>query len=357
MATQKTPTLVELAEKLLEQARELEKVIPAPPTFQEDTLANLPIEHEKTRLSLIDTSEMFTALVRGSDGPYGRIMRMASYQVCPLHPKNSHLQANADIPPSQYLDEVALYAIHHFRIPHRVPLNSSVSYADLADQCQIDVDRLTSLLRMAITFHMFYEPTPGYIAHTADSRLLVADTSAFDFIGIVRMEHKPAMLKVNEALEKWPGSPEPFHAPYSLAHNTDKPMYLHLQQHPERLRQFAGAMTNITRAGARSIALIAKAYPWAALAPGSTVVDVGGGNGYISVWLAAEHAGLSFVVQDLPHASDDGIAALPAALRGRVRFVTHDFFTPQPVHGAEAYFSRTSSITGQTSMRCGFCAR
>jgi len=191
---------------------------------------------------------------------------------------------------------------------------------------------------MAITFHMFYEPTPGYIAHTADSRLLVADTSAFDFIGAVSMEHKPATLKVNEALEKWPGSPEPFHAPYSLAHNTDKPMYLHLQQHPDRLRQFAGAMTNITRAGARSIALIAKAYPWAALAPGSTVVDVGGGNGHISAWLAAEHAGLSFVVQDLPHASDDGIAALPAALRGRVRFVTHDFFTPQPVHGAEAYF-------------------
>lgn len=211
MATQKTPTLVELAEKLLEQACELEKVIPAPPTFQEDTLTNLPIEHEKTRLSLIDTSEMFTALVRGSDGPYGRIMRIASYQ---------------------YLDEVALYAIHHFRIPHRVPLNSSISYVDLADQCQIDVDRLTSLLRMAITFHMFYEPTPGYIAHTTDSRLLVADTSAFDFIGAVRMEHKPATLKVNEALEKWPGSPEPFHAPYSLAHNTDKPMYLHLQQHP-----------------------------------------------------------------------------------------------------------------------------
>lgn len=191
---------------------------------------------------------------------------------------------------------------------------------------------------MAITFHMFYEPTPGYIAHTADSRLLAADSSAFDFIGFARMEHLPATLKVNEALEKWPGSPEPFHAPYSLANNTDKSMYLHLQQHPERRRQFAGAMVNISRAGARSVALIARAYPWAALTPGSTVVDVGGSNGHISVWLATEYAGLSFVVQDLPHASDEGIAALPAALRDRVRFATHDFFTPQPVHGAEAYF-------------------
>ena len=125
----------------------------------------------------------------------------------------------------------------------------------------------------------------------------------------------------------------------SLQHlRPSKKIYLHLQQHPKRLRQFAGAMTNITRGGARSVALIAKAYPWAALAPGSTVVDVGGGNGHISVWLATEHAGLSFVVQDLPHASDDGIAALPAALHDRVRFVTHDFFSPQPVHGAEAYF-------------------
>lgn len=57
MATEKTPTLVELAEKLLEQARELEKVIPAPPTFQEDTPANLPQEYEKIRLSLIDKAK------------------------------------------------------------------------------------------------------------------------------------------------------------------------------------------------------------------------------------------------------------------------------------------------------------
>ncbi|OCL10533.1 hypothetical protein AOQ84DRAFT_230624 [Glonium stellatum] len=82
MATEKTPTLVELAEKLLEQARELEKVIPAPPTFQEDTPANLPQEYEKIRLSLIDKA---------------KCSRRSN------------------------LDEVALHVIYHFRIPPYPP--------------------------------------------------------------------------------------------------------------------------------------------------------------------------------------------------------------------------------------------
>lgn len=52
---------------------------------------------------------------------------------------------------------------------------------------------------------------------------------------------------------------------------------------------------------------------------------------------------MTFVVQDLRENVDSGratVAQLPANIASRISFQEHDFFKPQPVHGAEVYLLR-----------------
>ncbi|KAI2776596.1 S-adenosyl-L-methionine-dependent methyltransferase [Daldinia loculata] len=75
-----------------------------------------------------------------------------------------------------------------------------------------------------------------------------------------------------------------------------------------------------------------------------TVVDVGGGSGHVSIALARLFPHLKFVVQD---GSNDmlaeGRALLTDDVGGRITFVQHSFFEPQPVQKddpAAAYLFR-----------------
>ena len=86
-------------------------------------------------------------------------------------------------------------------------------------------------------------------------------------------------------------------------------------------------------------------YPWEQLGD-ATVVDVGGGVGGFDIQLSRLYPKLKFIVQDrgpgLQHAEKviwpkEAPEALAA---GRVTFMEHDFFQPNPVKGAEVYWLR-----------------
>ena len=83
---------------------------------------------------------------------------------------------------------------------------------------------------------------------------------------------------------------------------------------------------------------INRSYDWNSLG-NALVVDVGGSQGPIALSLAKEFPSLKFVVQDLAATIEGADALLPAELGGRVDFMAHDFFTPQPVQ-ADVYILR-----------------
>lgn len=89
-----------------------------------------------------------------------------------------------------------------------------------------------------------------------------------------------------------------------------------------------------------NISNIVDGYDWASLGR-ARVVDVGGSQGKLAVALAARFPALELVVQDMEKVVG-GVheAAVPPELRSRVRFMAHDFFTPQAVH-AGVYLLRT----------------
>ncbi len=49
---------------------------------------------------------------------------------------------------------------------------------------------------------------------------------------------------------------------------------------------------------------------------------------------------LQLIVQDLPGTIKEGQSLLPESLKERVAFMQHDFFTEQPIKGADVYFFR-----------------
>lgn len=80
-------------------------------------------------------------------------------------------------------------------------------------------------------------------------------------------------------------------------------------------------------------------YPWSSLGA-STVVDLGGSNGSVSIAIAQAHPALKFVVQDRADVIEAAKQSkLPEDVAGRVDLMAHDFFTEQPIE-ADVYLFR-----------------
>ena len=94
-------------------------------------------------------------------------------------------------------------------------------------------------------------------------------------------------------------------------------------------------MKSFTSNSGQSPSYLATGYPWSDISSSSTIVDMGGSEGHVSVAIAQRHQHLSFVVQDLsevittanlPNNTDEGV-------RRRIRFEVHDFLTDQTTQG------------------------
>jgi hypothetical protein len=71
------------------------------------------------------------------------------------------------------------------------------SFEDIAKKCNLNVIDTTRLLRHAMTNHIFCEPNPGMVAHTAASKLLAENDLISAFVGMSVEEHFPAAPRVN----------------------------------------------------------------------------------------------------------------------------------------------------------------
>ncbi|KAF2805009.1 putative O-methyltransferase [Mytilinidion resinicola] len=229
-----------------------------------------------------------------------------------------------------------LAAISRFNIASNVPINSSISFANLAEACGLLEHDLHRIIRYtAAHHHVFREPTKGWVAHTAASRLLAESSPARDVMVLTFGECWPAHGKALDAIAQ--RSSEPSISGYALANATTLTTFEFLSQNPARAQSFAGAMSSTSAA---SLDALAAYFDWGALPSSSTVVDVGGSQGHVSVHLAQQFSQLRFVVQDVREVLEGAEAKVPEGLEGRVGFQVHDFFAEQPVKGARVYLLR-----------------
>ncbi|KAL4792588.1 O-methyltransferase-domain-containing protein [Aspergillus venezuelensis] len=314
------PTLTEIAETILESARALDKYTESqglPPTsFTQHTLPTISGDLEVVRKKLVDSTTELKGLVQG---PIGQL-----YDVL-----------------FAFTDLMSIRFIYRHNVPYHVPLDGDISIIDLAEKTSLDPIRLRRYLHHTMMYRVFIESRPGYIAHSAASRLLKENPAALDTVGFLVEELTPAGTKVIEAEERWPNSSEPNETGYNVEFETADSFYHEIAKTSERARRFGAAMRFMTSGTFYDIAHLIRGYDWASLdQPGSILVDVGGGQGGVSQALAGATSHMRFIVQDLQGTVREGQRILPEHLQDRVSFQAHDFFNPQPVKHADVYFFR-----------------
>ncbi|KAM7206072.1 S-adenosyl-L-methionine-dependent methyltransferase [Naviculisporaceae sp. PSN 640] len=222
---------------------------------------------------------------------------------------------------------ISQQAITRFGIAHSFPVGREASFAEIATKTGLPETNVRQVIRHAINKDIFIEPRPGLVAHNVVSRLLAEDKVIHDWVGASTDDLWQSASQTCNALTKYPGSQEPNETVFS--------------QFPERARRFGNAMKSFTEGTGFELSHVVDNFPWGDLGKDGLVVDVGGSQGFVCFAIAAKFPSLSFVVQDLePVIRSAEKQPQAVELADRVKFMTHDFLTEQPVHGADVYFFR-----------------
>lgn len=217
-----------------------------------------------------------------------------------------------------------------------VPMDEPILLTDLQKLTPLDPVNLARTLRTAITNHIFCEPQPGLIAHTAASRLLATDSELAAWIGFNAEDIFPAAGGVLRALHKYPEATSLTRSGFQFAFDTVdvEPMFATFGKDAVRARRMGQAMASLTGGEGYEVKYFVDACDLNEVdAKEGTFVDVGGSHGFVCVDLAKKYKKMKFVCQDLQKTVDS--APSPVSEDGqvseRVQFMAHDFFTEQKV--------------------------
>ena len=143
----------------------------------------------------------------------------------------------------QQHDANALRVIYTYKVPQHVPIDGTITYADLSQRCGLEQTRLERVLCYAMTTYVFRETVNGDVAHTSFSKALAADPVKMDWMGHIMEDMFPVSAHMVDGFQKWPGSDAPNHTGFHLLHNTDLNLFEWLDaQNPPRMPCFGNAM-------------------------------------------------------------------------------------------------------------------
>ncbi|KAG9231340.1 O-methyltransferase-domain-containing protein [Amylocarpus encephaloides] len=239
-------------------------------------------------------------------------------------------------------NSLSLQAIYHYKIAKSFLVNGTATYAEIAASVGLDEVNVRRFMRHAMTNRIFREVNPDEVAHTAASRVLAEDEVMNDWVGFCTSDIFPAGSRVIQALTEHSSASEPTQTGFCTANNTTniEPMFATFGKDPKRAKRMGGAMTSLTGGEGYELSYLLDNYDWASLnAKKATIVDVGGSHGFVCAELASRYPDLKFVVQDLPKTVNSA-PKFEGDLASRIEFQAHDFFTEQPVQGADIYLFR-----------------
>jgi len=156
-----------------------------------------------------------------------------------------------------------------------------MSFTDIAAKLSLPEYRLYRILRHAMTFRVFRESRPGYVAHTGPSAAFIRYPLLNDWVSFNLDEVWPADTKLAEALRRFGDSEEPGDSAIGLAYSfpKDKTYWDFVANDGEgetkgwRQKRFAQAMKFIAAGNPHAHHHLHAAFDWAGLGK-ATVVDV-----------------------------------------------------------------------------------
>jgi len=231
----------------------------------------------------------------------------------------------------------SLQFIYRYKVASLFPINEEISFATVAKIIGMGIVDTERILRMAISNRFFREPRTGILAHTSISKILATTPLLDSWIGLLTDEIWLASSKMLNAMAKWPDSDEANQTGYNLAASNDDTYFDGIKKDPVRAKRFDEVMTFFHAGGAFERAGLLDHYDWEPMSQG-TVVELGGSHGQMCVDLAKRYPKMKCISQDLPEVI--AAASIPEYFKGQVQLIAHDFFTEQPVKGADAYLFR-----------------
>ncbi|RGP79393.1 hypothetical protein FLONG3_2448 [Fusarium longipes] len=234
--------------------------------------------------------------------------------------------------------DIASYQVAlQFEFFKHVPLNGRVHLADLAHKAGLDQDRCRRVIKHLKTQHIFKEIVPDVLEHTASSASIAQDPNLEALLLMQFDEMFKAATATSTFLRNSPLESNSDECGFATYYG--KSVYSWYMDHPEKALGFAKAMAALNRMD-RPVSTLCDDFPWEKLKSGK-VVDVGGGRGHVSMYLASRYPDLSFVVEESNSAAiAEGQATLNSDIAGRVSFMQHDFFTKQPITDASTFLLR-----------------
>lgn len=166
-----------------------------------------------------------------------------------------------------------------------------MTYAELAEKCNIPERRLRRFVKHAIANRIFWAPTPDSVAHTITSAEVVRSPLLYAWIAHNAEDVLPGTLKVVEAMDRWGDSEDPAQAGIPLAFDLNGQNVFYWAEtdgigeyveggNPRndramgwRARRFGAAMKHLMSGGPHASAHIHGGFDWDSLGK-ATVVDV-----------------------------------------------------------------------------------
>ncbi|KAI0409172.1 S-adenosyl-L-methionine-dependent methyltransferase [Xylaria palmicola] len=216
--------------------------------------------------------------------------------------------------------------------------------AELAEKTRIDPALQRRLLRYYQSFGIVSQPGDDEYGANNITRALVSlgGRSALPFIFSAiapAVNALPQFLRENG----YANLTDPALIPWYRAHGTAAPVFGWISERPDVLRSFMGWMAGQRDGLPTFLSVVDLEAEFARGADASTpvFVDVGGSMGHQCAAVRRRYPDLvgRVVLQDLPETIEK-VKASPLPGFAGAEVMAHDFFTPQPLRGARAYYLR-----------------
>ncbi|KAH8694082.1 putative O-methyltransferase [Talaromyces proteolyticus] len=325
---EETVSLETLALKIGASALEIREILnsqkAAYPTLNEKGyLAFSTAEYENHELRKLRNTIINHAhdLIRLASGPTDHILGLAFSAVDPSN----------------------LGIIVRFGIPQALPLGSKMSAEDLAKAVNLPTDVLTRVVRLGVCNGIFQELETGWFGHSASSALLAKSEHLRNIAVFGTHELSSALIKLPDALKQQQelGAKGP-HAAFNLAYPDYKDAFDYFNNNGEGNSRYHTYLEGRVNTSRWAVNHLKSSWRWSTIGS-STVIDCGGSIGHTCMAVAPLCPKATFIVQDFseePMAVGQELIRMSyPELQNQIKFMKHDFFSPQTVT-ADIYIFR-----------------
>ncbi|KAJ7048491.1 S-adenosyl-L-methionine-dependent methyltransferase [Mycena amicta] len=247
------------------------------------------------------------------------------------------------------LEPSCLSVALEFKIPDILQNSpAGMHVAKISKQCGGEPSKLARVLRLLAAKHCFREVERDVFANNRLSVQLLASNPLYSLGLHMTGDTSAAASKLADTLTdpELATSFEPVHSAWNQFTRQPLSMFDYWDQNPKLQRGERFGIGMLGWGTAVEASAIVHAYPWASLAPGSVICDLGGGVGAMAMQLVRAHPHLQLKLQDLPDRMVQAETVVwpadcPEAMQdGRVEFKKVDFLVESPIEGCDVYYMK-----------------